>query len=73
MSGKGKCYDNAVVERFFKTKKSELVRPVAWQTRNHEEKAIARYIDGFYDPAKRHSALGFISPEKFDALASEMS
>ena len=47
MSGKGNCYDNAVVETFFKTIKSELIWPVSWQTRSQAENAVARYIDGF--------------------------
>ena len=55
MSGKGNCYDNAVVETFFKTIKSELIWPVAWQTRCQAENAVARYIDGFYNPIRRHS------------------
>ena len=50
MSGKGNCYDNAVVETFFKTIKSELIWPVSWQTRSQAENAVARYIDGFYNP-----------------------
>jgi transposase InsO family protein len=41
MSGKGNCYDNAVVETFFKTIKSELIWPVAWQTRSQAENAVA--------------------------------
>ena len=36
MSGKGNCYDNAVVEAFFKTIKSELIWPVSWQTRRQD-------------------------------------
>lgn len=50
MSGKGNCYDNAMVETFFKTIEAELIWPVAWQTRQQAENAIARYIDGFYNP-----------------------
>lgn len=59
MSGKGNCYDNAVVETFFKTLKTELIWPVAWQTRRQAESALARYIDGFYNPVRRHSSLAF--------------
>ena len=44
MSGKGNCYDNAVVETFFKTIKSELIWPVSWQIRSQAENAVARYI-----------------------------
>ena len=51
--------DNAVVETFFKT--IELIWPVAWQTRCQAENAVARYIDGFYNPIRRHSTLGYQS------------
>ena len=71
MSGKGNCYDNAVVETFFKTIKSELIWPVAWQTRNHTENAVARYIDGFYNPIRRHSTLGYQSPIQFEMAGRE--
>lgn len=73
MSGKGNCYDNSMVETFFKTIKSELIWPVAWQTREHAENAIARYIDGFYNPVRRHSALGYKSPIVFERGAREVS
>jgi putative transposase len=70
MSGKGKCYDNAMVETFFKTLKSELVWRTAFETRHEAEQAIGRYIDGFYNPVRRHSALGFASPAKFEKMAA---
>ena len=66
MSGKGNCYDNAMVETFFKTLKSELVWRTVFQTRAEAREALARYIDGFYDPLRRHSALGFLSPAQFE-------
>lgn len=66
MSGKGNGYDNAVVETFFKTIKVELIWPVTWQTRKHAEIAIARYIDGFYNPVRRHSTLGYQSSIRFE-------
>jgi transposase InsO family protein len=66
MSGKGNCYDNSMVETFFKTLKSELVWRTAFQTRAEAREALARYIDGFYNPIRRHSALGFISPAQFE-------
>lgn len=61
MSGKGNCYDNAMVETFFKTLKSELIWRTIYQTRNQAEIAIARYIDDFYNPTRRHSALDYLS------------
>jgi transposase-like protein len=73
MSGKGNCYDNAMVDAFFKTIKSDLIWPVAWQTRQQAENAIARYTDGFYNPVRRHSALGFQSPIAFEREAQKVS
>ncbi|WP_425537481.1 IS3 family transposase [Phaeobacter gallaeciensis] len=73
MSGKGNCYDNSMVETFFKTIKSELIWPIAWQTRQQAENAIARYIDGFYNPVRRHSSLGFLSPIAFERKARKVS
>jgi putative transposase len=66
MSGKGNCYDNSMVETFFKTLKSELVWRTTFQTRAEAQRALARYIDGFYNPVRRHSALGFVSPAQFE-------
>src|SRR3954447_26646489 len=48
MSGKGNCYDNAMVETFFKALKSELVGRTVFYTRQQADRAIDRYIDGFY-------------------------
>ena len=73
MSGRGNCYDNSMVETFFKTIKSELIWQVAWQSRKQAENAVARYIDGFYNPVRRHSSLGFQSPIAFERNAREMS
>ncbi|MGE7207818.1 IS3 family transposase [Sphingomonas sp. NPDC019816] len=70
MSGKGNCYDNAMVETFFKTIKSELVWRTVFYTRDQAKQAIARYIDGFYNPIRRHSALDYISPAQFERTAS---
>jgi putative transposase len=70
MSGKGNCYDNSMVETFFKTLKSELVWRTAFQTRAVARDALARYIDGFYNPLRRHSALGFVSPAQFERQAA---
>lgn len=70
MSGKGNCYDNAMVETFFKTLKSELIWRTVYQTRRQAEIAIARYIDGFYNPIRRHSALTYLNPAQFERLAA---
>jgi transposase InsO family protein len=70
MSGKGNCYDNAMVETFFKTIKSELVWRTIFYTRASAEHAIAGYIDGFYNPVRRHSALDYLSPAQFEKRAA---
>ena len=62
MSGKGNCYDNAAVETFFKTIKAGLIWRHPWETRRKAEMAIFEYINGFYNPRRRHSALGWKSP-----------
>jgi len=71
MSGKGNCFDNAMVETFFKTLKSELIWRTSFLTRADAEVAIARYIDGFYNPIRRHSALDYISPVQFERNAAK--
>ncbi|MBX8827419.1 integrase core domain-containing protein, partial [Ochrobactrum sp. SFR4] len=68
MSGKGNCYDNAMVETVFKTIKSELIWRTVFQTRKDAIKAIGEYIDGFYNPVHRHSALGYKSPIQFETM-----
>ena len=54
MSGKGNRFDNAMVETFFKTLKAELVWRTIFQSRIEAAIAIGRYIDGFYNPVRRH-------------------
>ncbi|WP_127563095.1 IS3 family transposase [Nioella ostreopsis] len=65
MSGKGDCYDNSAVETFFKTIKAELIWRRPWHTRRDAELASFQYINGFYNPRRRHSALGWKSPVPF--------
>ncbi len=70
MSGRGNCYDNAIVETFFKTIKAELIWRRTWQTRRQAEIAIFQYINGFYNPRRRHSTLGGKSPVQFERKAA---
>ena len=67
MSGKGNCYDNAAVETFFKSLKAEVLWRQNWPTQRQAETAIFQYINGFYNPRRRHSYLGGISPLAFEA------
>lgn len=70
MSGKGNCYDNAAVETFFKTIKAELIWRKTWETRAQVKTAICQYINGFYNPRRRHSTLGGKSPLTFERYAA---
>jgi putative transposase len=73
MSGKGNCYDNAMVESVFKTIKTELIWRASYETRIQATLALGLYIDGFYNPRRRHSALGYKSPITFEAQMAEVS
>lgn len=70
MSGKGNCYDNSVVETFFKTLKAELIWRRSWSTRRDVELTLFQYINGFYNPRRRHSALGWKSLLAFERKAA---
>ena len=70
MPGKRNCFDNSMVEAFLKTPKSELAWRTAFGTRREAERATGHYIDGFYNPVRRHSALDFTSPNQFEGMAS---
>ena len=62
MSRKGDCWDNAVTESFFATLKTELIHRQPWPTRRGAKDAVADYIEGFYNPYRLHSSLGYVSP-----------
>lgn len=65
MSRPGNCYDNAVVESFFRTLKQDL-HIAAWPTRRDATTAVADYIERFYNPRRLHSTLGYRSPIQFE-------
>ena len=66
MSAAGNCYDNAVAESFFATLKKELVHGCAFETRSEAYDAISDYIENYYNPKRRHSAVGNVSPINFE-------
>lgn len=68
MSRKGDCWDNAVVESFFGTLKTELVHRTRWSTRLAARTAIFEYIEVFYNRQRRHSHLGYLSPVSYETL-----
>jgi putative transposase len=65
MSGRGRCYDNAVVESFFRTLKTDLDHQV-WATRADAMTQISTYIEAFYNRRRLHSTLGYRSPVDFE-------
>jgi putative transposase len=66
MSRKGDCYDNAAMESFFGTLKSERVERQIYATRAEARQDIFAYIEGFYNRKRRHSTLGYVSPLEFE-------
>jgi transposase InsO family protein len=66
MSRVGDCWDNAVAESFFATLKAELIYRRPWPTKHEARLAIHDYIGGFYNPHRRHSSLGYLSPMDFE-------
>jgi transposase InsO family protein len=66
MSRKGDCWDNAVAESFFATIKGEMIDHADYLTRGAAIASIADYIDDFYNPCRRHSALDYVSPIEFE-------
>ena len=62
MSRKADCYDNAPMESFFHTLKTELVHHRHYATRQEARRDIFAYIEGFYNRTRRHSAIGYLSP-----------
>ena len=67
MSGKGDCWDNAVMESFWSTLKTELVNHERYATRAQARASIFEYIEVFYNRKRLHSSLGYVSPETFEA------
>ena len=69
MSRRGNCWDNAVVESFFHTLKTELVYHRRYITREEARQDIFEWIEVFYNRTRRHSTLGYRSPAEFEAMA----
>lgn len=66
MSRRGDCWDNAVVESFFATLKTELLTDTTWRSRPEGIAALRQYI-GWYNGQRRHSTLDYLSPVTFEA------
>lgn len=66
MSGKGNCYDNAQAESFFSRFKTELIEGGVFASLDEARSEIFTYIEGFYNPHRLHSTLGYLTPVEFD-------
>jgi putative transposase len=69
MSRRGNCWDNAVAESFFSSLKKERIRKQVYRTRELAKADIFEYIEMFYNRMRRHSHLGGVSPETFEAAS----
>lgn len=67
MSGKGNCYDNAAMESFFHTLKTELCDHEHYRTRAQARTSVFEYIEVFYNRVRLHSTIEYCSPEEFEA------
>ena len=70
LSGRGSCYDNAVVESFFATLKRERVKRRKYRTRDEARADVFDYIERFYNRERRHGYVGNISPVQFEERTS---
>ena len=71
MGAVGSCYDNALAESFFATVECELLQRVRLTTREEAKTEIFRFLEGFYNRRRRHSALGYVAPVEFERSWSE--
>ena len=69
MSQAGNCWDNAAMESFFFSLKTERTANKTYRTRDQAKADVFDYIERFYNPKRRHSALGYLSPMEFERQA----
>jgi putative transposase len=69
MSRSGNFWDNAAMESFFSSMKTERIGRKTYRTRNHAKADVSDYIERFYNPTRRHSTLGYLSPTDFERQA----
>ena len=71
MGSVGDAYDNAMAESFFATLECELIDRRVWETQTQARLAVFSWIEGWYNPKRLHSALGYMSPNNFERKHSE--
>ncbi len=70
MGSIGDCFDNSVAESFFATLQTELLDRQSWATRDELANAVFAFVEGFYNPVRRHSTLGYLSPADYETAAT---
>jgi len=70
MSRSGNCWDNAAMESWFSSLKTERTTRTASRTRDQAKADVFDYIERFYNPRRRHSTLGYLSPMEFERQAA---
>jgi putative transposase len=70
MSRRGNCWDNAAMESFFSTLKTERLSRKIYRTRDDLRADVFDYIERFYNPKRMHSTIGYLSPMQFENLLS---
>ena len=71
MGSVGDAYDNAMCESFFATLECELLDRRKFRTKAEAKMAVFQFIEGWYNPGRRHSALGYLSPINYERAAKE--
>ncbi len=69
IAGSGKVWNNAAMESFFSSMKTERIGRKTYRKRNHAKADMFDYIERFYNPTRRHSTLGYLSPMDFERQA----
>jgi putative transposase len=73
MSRKGDCWDNAAMESFFSTLKRERTNRKRYASRDEARADVFDYIERFYNPRRRHSTLGQVSPDQFERTQATLT
>jgi putative transposase len=71
MGSVGDAYDNAMAESFFATLECELLDRTRFQTQAEARMAVFEWIEGWYNPQRRHSSIGYLSPNEFERRHTE--
>ena len=70
MSRSGNVWDNAVMESFFSSLKTERIARKVYQTKDQARADVFDYVERFYNPTRRHSTIGYVSPMEFERIAA---